>query len=115
GTCPDATTTARRRRAPREEITMPTWSPPRPPADLGTPEIVRSITDVVLEIPADLPHAARFDDHDVDSLVLAEAAVVVTRLYGVEVHEWELRDAGTLQGVADVVRERVAEIGRAHV
>ena len=87
---------------------MPTSSPQLPPADLGTPEIVRTITDVVLEIPADLPHDARFDDHDVDSLVLAEAAVVVTRLYGVEVHEWELRDAGTLQGVADVVRERVA-------
>lgn len=87
---------------------MPTPSRRLLPAALSTTEIVRSITDVVLEIPADLPRDARFDEHDVDSLVLAEAAVVVTRIYGVEVHEWELRAAGTLGAVADVVRERVA-------
>src|SRR5690606_25885731 len=87
---------------------MPTSSPQLPPADLGTPEIVRSITDVVLEIPADLPHDARFDDHDVDSLVLAEAAVLVTPLYRVEVHAWELLTAGTLHAGGDRACGRVA-------
>jgi hypothetical protein len=64
------------------------------------------LTADIPEVPAGLDPATPFDEADIDSLVLAEVAVVATRLYGVAVHDWELRDAGTMLAAAALVRER---------
>lgn len=71
-------------------------------------EIARRITADIPEVPPDLALDAPFDEVDIDSLVLAEAAVVATRVYGVLVHDWELRDGGTLRGAGAAVRDRIA-------
>ncbi|MGI5187388.1 phosphopantetheine-binding protein [Promicromonospora sp. CA-289599] len=75
---------------------------------LDLTEIVRAITESVPDIPADLDPHAQFDDVDIDSLVLAETAVVATRIFRVNIEDWELRDAGTLSAAASLVQHRVA-------
>lgn len=70
--------------------------------------IARAITRDIPEVPQDTSLDAPFDDVDIDSLVLAEAAVVATRLYGVLVHDWELNQARTLRGAGALVRDRIA-------
>ncbi|GHH67147.1 hypothetical protein [Promicromonospora soli] len=77
-----------------------------PAGDLA--EIVRAITESVPDIPADLDPETRFDAADIDSLVLAETAVVATRIFRVNIEDWELRDAGTLAAAASLVQHRVA-------
>lgn len=89
---------------------MTTTDPaPEPTAvdDLPTADaIARLLTADIPEVPTDLDPAVPFDEADIDSLVLAEVAVVATRRYGVVVQEWELRDAGTMLAAAALVRER---------
>ncbi|WP_217614028.1 hypothetical protein [Cellulomonas sp. GbtcB1] len=65
--------------------------------------IVRDIPEVPRTLSLDEP----FDHADIDSLVLAEAAVVATREYGVLVHDWELRTAGTLRRAGELVHARL--------
>lgn len=80
---------------------------PTPKGDLPpAAEIARLLTADIPEVPADLDPASPFDQVDIDSLVLAEAAVVATRLFGVVIQDWELRDAGTMLAAAALVRER---------
>lgn len=76
--------------------------------DLDETVIARRITAGIPEVPADLSLDADFDDAEIDSLVLAEAAVVATRLYGVRVEDWELRETRTLRGAGALIRERAA-------
>ena len=71
-------------------------------------EFVRTITEAVPDIPSDLDPDTRFDATDIDSLVLAETAVVATRIFRVNIEDWELRDAGTLAAAASLVQHRVA-------
>lgn len=66
--------------------------------------IVRDIPEVPSSFSLDLP----FDDAEIDSLVLAEAAAVATLVYHVPVHDWELREAGTMREAGVLIRERIA-------
>lgn len=65
--------------------------------------IVRDIPEVPSSLSLDLP----FDDAEIDSLVLAEAAAVATLVYHVPIQDWELREAGTMREAGVLIKERI--------
>jgi acyl carrier protein len=49
-----------------------------------------------------------FDDLGVDSLVLVELAVSLTARFGVKFSDWEIGEAGSLQGTVRLVERKCA-------
>lgn len=94
--------------APPTAGAVPAAAAPVAAALPGADDILHAITSVVAEIPPDADPHSPFDEAGLDSLALVEAAVVATRLYGVRVEEWELREAGTLARAAAAIREKIA-------
>jgi acyl carrier protein len=63
-----------------------------------------------LKVPADLVAPdATLKDIEFDSLALVELTVILERDLGVDIHEDELKDLGTLGDMARLVDERVAQ------
>ncbi|MCD0448633.1 acyl carrier protein [Actinocorallia sp. API 0066] len=76
-----------------------------PPADLLI-EMLRKDFGVTSSITAD----TTFESLDLDSLVLVEFSVALTRRYGVEVDDDELAEAGSVTGTLELLRSKGAEI-----
>ncbi|MEU6123013.1 acyl carrier protein [Streptomyces sp. NPDC047123] len=72
------------------------------------PEAVLDILRTHFDIPADTAPDTGFHLLDLDSLVLIELAVILTREYGVEVDGEELAGAGTAARAAELVSAKAA-------
>ncbi|MGX1915377.1 acyl carrier protein [Streptomyces phaeochromogenes] len=72
------------------------------------PEGVLHILKTNFEVPADMTADSDFAGLDLDSLVLIELAVMLTKQYGVETAEHELTTAGTAAKVAELLSAKGA-------
>lgn len=50
-----------------------------------------------------------FDEMEVDSLSLVEFAVVLSEKYGVFLQDWQLAEAGSFAGTADIVNNLLSQ------
>jgi acyl carrier protein len=53
--------------------------------------------------------AATYESMELDSLVLVELAVLLTKQYGVEVEDWEIEAAKTIENTAVMLLEKQKE------
>ncbi|MEU3254572.1 acyl carrier protein [Streptomyces sp. NPDC006997] len=67
------------------------------------PEAVLDLLKSHFDVPADTGVDTRFDNLDLDSLVLIELSVILAKRYGVEVAGEELAAAGTPAGAAELL------------
>jgi len=68
-------------------------------------EVMRDLAPLEL---VDLAPDTPFEDTEIDSLVLVEAAVKLTSAYGVSLDDSDLVGAATPAGVVDLIRSRLA-------
>ncbi|WP_063784223.1 acyl carrier protein [Streptomyces sp. SBT349] len=71
------------------------------------PELILDILTTEFEVPADTAVDTDFESLDLDSLVLVELAVMLTKQYDVEVAGDELVAAGTAAKVAELLSAKV--------
>lgn len=72
------------------------------------PEAVLDVLTTHFDVPAGTAANTDFQSLDLDSLVLIELAVILTKQYGVEVDGKELATAGTAAKAAALVSEKTA-------
>ncbi|MER5863922.1 phosphopantetheine-binding protein [Kitasatospora sp. NPDC002040] len=72
--------------------------------------IANHIVDLMVEkfeIPAEsLDPATPFESLELDSLVLVELAVLLQKLYGIAVDDWEIEAAATIDGTVELLHTK---------
>lgn len=58
------------------------------------------------DAPADTAAESRYDDMELDSLVLVEIAVTLSQRYDVHVTDSEIHEIGTVGGTVDLLRAK---------
>lgn len=69
--------------------------------------VITVLQDLAPDELAGLSPGTAFEDTEIDSLVLVEAAVKLSSAYGVHLEDTDLLDAGTPAGVTRLIHERV--------
>ncbi|MEU1408705.1 acyl carrier protein [Streptomyces sp. NPDC005728] len=72
------------------------------------PEPILDVLRTNFEVPDDTSADTDFESLDLDSLVLIELAVILTKQYGVQVTGEELATAGTVAKVAELLSAKGA-------
>lgn len=72
-------------------------------------EVVESIRTTMEELSEMGPDDS-FDELDIDSLSLVEAAAILSNKFGMRVDEFELSEAGNARNAATMLAERLAAI-----
>ncbi|TGB13379.1 acyl carrier protein [Streptomyces sp. MZ04] len=72
------------------------------------PEAVLDVLKTHFDVPADTAVDTEFQLLDLDSLVLIELGVILSKQYGVDVTGDELASAGTAVQAAELVSEKAA-------
>lgn len=70
-------------------------------------DVVEAISSTMDELSHMEPDDA-FADLDIDSLSLVEAAVILSKKFGVRMDEFELADAGNAHAAATMLTEKLA-------
>ncbi|MFF8844805.1 phosphopantetheine-binding protein [Streptomyces sp. NPDC015127] len=72
--------------------------------------VAENIAEIMVskfEIDADkVDITATYESMELDSLVLVELAVLLTKQYGVEVEDWEIEAAKTIENTAVMLQEK---------
>ncbi|WP_316525727.1 acyl carrier protein [Kitasatospora brasiliensis] len=70
-------------------------------------EHIATIMAEKFEIPvADVDVTAEFETMKLDSLDLVELAVILTRTYGIELDDFDITDAGSIEKTVAMMREK---------
>ena len=77
-----------------------------PAAVVTAEEIHQLVRTAAPEAIGDAAVDTPFDQLEVDSLTLVEIAVLTSQKYGPVVHDWEIAEAGSFAGLAQLVNER---------
>ncbi|MGW0757686.1 acyl carrier protein [Streptomyces sp. NPDC002814] len=72
------------------------------------PEAVLDLLRTHFDVPAETTADTQFHSLDLDSLVLIELSVILTKRYGVQVAGDELATAGTAAKAADLLTQKGA-------
>ncbi|MFG2603365.1 acyl carrier protein [Streptomyces sp. NPDC048514] len=73
------------------------------------PEPILDVLKTQFEVPADTTADTDFENLDLDSLVLIELAVILTKQYGIDVTGEELATAGNVANVAELLSAKGAD------
>lgn len=73
-------------------------------------DIIFDILTTKFDLPEEITSDARFEDLDLDSLVLTELSVRLTSRFGLQLTEDEIHAAGTVEGIAQLLASRGARV-----